>query len=161
MPKPKKVRKKYNVSSRIRSQGDASLKGLCVLSLVSLAGKCLLVNMKTGKDQAPSLTLATAIEKYSFQWTVLLAVFGRAPNGDQYMKCEQVNFTSRYRQCDLVDYLNEKQNNFLDKSISKEHVINAGWIAVPYQFDIDASFAGDLFSQFGAFDALAKWECAA
>jgi len=152
------MRKKHNSNLRAIKMTNHAVRDLAVIH--TLAGgeeSVKMVNIKTGNNVAVGLTLATAMSKSAFKWSILLVVFGRRQDGQEYMKCEQVDTQARYKQADLTEFLNAKHIKMIDE-FNDLHFVNVGWIATPYNYEFSEQVAGEYFERLGAWDYLSKWE---
>ncbi|MGH1461270.1 MAG: hypothetical protein ACRBB6_04460 [Neptuniibacter sp.] len=106
--------------------------------------------LKTKKVVTPTVQQARILEHHAFKWSVLLGVCGRDQNGEEFIKPDYVAANVKYRQAELIDFL-EQRHTKLIKSINKNHFVSAVWFASPDRKDWDEKEAFDLATELGAF----------
>ena len=90
-------------------------------------------------------TMSDAITLFRYKWSVILAVFCIEKNQDT-CKLEIVEFKHPYIQSELVEYLNERHQAFIEKQKKMNvNMVGAGWIASPVGRDFTSDEAGDIF----------------
>jgi len=96
--------------------------------------------------------LAYALGNQPFEWSVVIAVFCRDQNGQEYTKSELIASNEKYYQHELIEFLND-QHNTLIKSVNRHHFIGAGWMASPEGQDFSEAEIDRIFRKLGAFEA--------
>jgi hypothetical protein len=107
--------------------------------------------LQKNKKVSASLDMAKALANQPFKWSVLIAVFCRDQNGQEYIKSELIASKQKYLQHELIQFLSA-EHTALIKSVNGNHVIGAGWLASPEGIDWDEKVAGKIFEQLGAFE---------
>ena len=149
----KKRNKKYN---RVEAERRKNLLIIKDYALAFFAADNQLeqdthVTDYNGKKYRPSEDFKNAITNYCYNWSVMIAVFC-IEKGLHTCKMEFHNFTARYYQKDMIEYLNKKHFEFVKKQLDKNvNITGAGWIASPNGRDISEDEAGNIFVKLGAF----------
>lgn len=98
---------------------------------------------------------AHKIEHCQYKWRVCLAVYMRNRMGEEFIQTEIVNPTQAFKQSELVDILQEKHKQFIEKQYG-DFVISAGWVAVPTPGEVNFI---ELLDVPEVWLNPAKWEC--
>ena len=132
-----------------------------------------LINWRNCKSVAAGPQLASGICDIAHHWTIYLAVFCRSPNGECYIKAEEIapqgQYTSaqlgpREVEYDLIDEdgrvigsTTETEPGVIDKAMTElvarcnqTHVIGRGWIASPVGDSLTEEQADRVFEAVGA-----------
>ena len=147
-----KKRKSYNPLKFVRQNNERLLRNLAVAFFATDDSKGRDIDLVTIKGEKVNVTqtMADAIEKHPYMWSLMLGVFC-VEKGVNTVKFELVKFTSAYYQRDLVHYLNERHQAFIDKQKAKSvKMTGAGWIASPVGRDFSEDEAGVIFEKLGA-----------
>lgn len=148
----KKRNKKYNRVEAVRRNNERILKGFAVAYFANdetPKQDIILTNIK-GDVMPVNKTMAEAISEFPYKWSIMLGVFC-VEKGLKTCKMELVKFTERYYQSDLVAYLNDRHQAFIQKQKDKNvNMSGAGWIASPVGRDFSEDEAGNIFSKLGA-----------
>lgn len=149
----KKRSKKYNRVEAVRKNNERILKNTAVVYFANdetPKQDIILCNLK-GKQLKVTETIADGIQKFPYKWSVMLAVFC-IEKGLKTCKFELVQFTERYYQHSLVEYLNKKHQAFINKHKEKNvNMTGAGWLASPVCRDFSEDEAGLIFEELSAF----------
>ena len=96
------------------------------------------------------------IDNAACRWSVLLAVFCRSEDGEQYL--DAVRQTTN--KCYKVDIPNQIERHYakLMKEVDSNDVITTGWIAAPVKVDYDIAEAVEIFQAHGAWFCYARHE---
>ena len=78
------------------------------------------VNFNSGKSLTVGESMAFAIGKMRHKWNVHLLAIGEDANGKNYFKCDEVAITEPLLQSDLVEYLDWRHKEFVEKSFNKK-----------------------------------------
>ena len=154
--KPRKHKKDGNRLARDRRLSNIFTRDVGVVNLPG--DNSHVVDLKTLKvEDNISKQRAFDITGHQHKWTVLLCVFGRANDGTEYFKTEEVVSPRICYQSEIDDSMNALHQK-LYEDFSKQHFVSLGWIASPHdrEFDLDDMF--NLFKNLGAFEYVAKWE---
>jgi hypothetical protein len=158
MRKKLRKHKKYgNRLARDRRLSDIFTKHIGVVNLPGDKNSHV-VDIDTHKIKN-KLTQQQAFDVTGHQhkWSVLLCVFGRANDGKEYFKAEEVVSPRICYQNEIGESMNGLHNKMYEE-FNKNHFISLGWIATPHdrEFDLDEMYK--LFKKLGAFEFIAKWE---
>ncbi len=115
-------------------------------------GKCHMVHSRTGKQLRADPNLIAAVENVPHKWTVLIAALCLKPDGEEYMKSEQISVPHVIYQRDIADALTDMHMN-LCKSCNPNHLVGAAWMANPKGEDIDEAAAGKVFESLGGWSS--------
>lgn len=151
MAKSKSRGKPYDPNKAKKAAAKKKLKNKVVTFLTGDKVNYLYC-LNTHKRVDVTLDLAQQLSKDPYTWSVYVAVFCRDQLGQEYMKSDSHLFTTRYRQLELVPYLNEEHNKLI-KTVNRDHVIGAGWIASHEGRDFSETEAAKLFENMGCWDA--------
>jgi hypothetical protein len=134
------VRKRHNQTKRLITQSVIALKGLALRMRLSQHEKGIdTLNLKTGKHEPITQSVAAALDRTALKWGVLLAVHALESNGKEKTVVEWHRLAAAYRHSDLTDWLRVNHQAMIDNC--KAQVVDASWIAlpVPPQFVDDAA----------------------
>lgn len=138
-------RKQAALVKRYQRQAAAvCLRGIGV-AFVTGNDKVDCIHLKTAKPIKPPAVLGHALSDVPHKWTVLISVM---LEGGKYHH-EQITMAVKYKQSSLVEYLNEQHQAML-RRLEKEDVWCAGWVACPYDFNIDNRLADSIYTNIGA-----------
>ncbi len=132
MTNKKKRTKKYDSVKSAQLVNQHILKSMAV-TFVARDDKnkppVSLVNLK-GDNLPISRNTASAISDYRYKWFIYLAVGCYNSKGEQEIKVDYVKLTTPYLQSELVEYLNERHQEFIGDLQSKNvKLAFGGWIA--------------------------------
>jgi hypothetical protein len=142
-----KRRKKHNPTGRYIRVARAALKGLAVV-WTDETKHCLMMDVKSKKSVTVTEVLAKAFSEVQHNWSIIIAVMGKQPDGKVYMKSEQITTSQPYYQSELADYLNERHQQLI-KQMNSNCMVGVGWAAAPNGYEWTESEAFELLSQAG------------
>ena len=148
----KKRTKKYNPNKRKHLVAKQLFKNAFVVFTTG-EDTCFLVDSRTLKLLPVTQLEYELLNTIPYEWSMYLAALGKIKLDnivDNYIKGDCHVFQSKYYHRDLVDYLNNKHIEILDR-IPKNQRIGAGWIAHPYGQDISSETAFKVFKTVNAF----------
>lgn len=151
MSKNKKRNKRYN-PNKINGAIDRIALKKKIVTYVTGDSVNNLYCLNQDKQIQVDKRLAFALGNQPFEWSVIIAVFCRDQNGEEYLKSELVSAKEKYFQHELIEVLNE-QHKALIKSVNRNHFIGAGWLASPEGRDFSESETDRIFRKLGAFQA--------
>lgn len=146
-------RKPNNMHRRYERTARAAVKNIGAAFVTGDDRLVECVNLKTLEVIKAGPLLARVITNTAFKWSVHICVLGIGSDGLPYVKGDTHNFAVRYKQANLVDYLNEQHQEYIAKRVNKNQMIAAGWIASPEGLEITNEQAMELFTKMGAFEA--------
>lgn len=130
-------RKKHNPVKRLVTQSRIAVSDLAlVMTFADELVEC--VKAKTGKPVGIGNSVAQALNQTGFKWFILLAVYCLESNGKRKLVTKPLQMTACYRHDQLTKYLRESHQNMQDECEKHNHVVNAGWTAVPVPYDAEA-----------------------
>lgn len=134
----RRTRKKYNPVKSLTNLANQSLKHYAVCYTTGIS-YCSLINIKSRKIDKPSKAVSDLLTDMRHTWSVYLAAF--TVNKDNInMTSEQITVLTPCLQSELVEMLNDEHQKLL-KTVPKDQLIGAGWLAIPRQYsweDTDA-----------------------
>lgn len=145
-------KKRYNPRKVMETMSKSHLRGKGV-AYITGDSVCSLVSIHSNKRIPVNDSLFNAVTNIQHSWSVFLAVFGRDQLGADYMKAEEIAFNTPTYQKDLVEYLNDKHQSMM-AGFNNKHLLGAGWIACPYDYNWDEEKAFELFSKLGAYQCV-------
>lgn len=89
------------------------------------------VSYKTGKPVDVKTSIVQALDKTSFKWFVMLAVYCLESNGKQKLITLPIQLQAAYKHHQLTGFLRDAHQELIDKAKEHNEVINAGWFALP------------------------------
>ena len=131
--------KKYNSMKGALASARAGLRNLSVFHSQKSDNEkytCLCVNFKTTEQISVGPSMAFAIGEIRHKWNVHLIATGIDSDGKRYFKVDAVPLSEPLLQSDLVEYLDWRHKDFVEKSFNKAHLTNVAWLAVPNGDDI-------------------------
>lgn len=130
----KKRKKKYNKMAGAKASAKLGLKNVAVYhSQRNIDNKytCCTVNVKSGNEIPTGESMAFAIIQVRHKWSIHLLAIGEDDNGRKYFKVDEVVLSDELYQHQLVEYLDWRHKDFVQKSFNKNHLTNVAWIASP------------------------------
>ena len=154
--KPRKHKKDGNRLARDRRLANIFTKSVGIVQLPGDNSNIVDLDTHEVKNNI-SQQRAFDITGHQHKWSVLLCVFGRANDGKEYFKSEEVVSPRICYQSEIGDSMNGLHNKMYEE-FNKNHFVSLGWVATPHdrEFDLDEMFK--LFTKLGAFEYIAKWE---
>ena len=143
-------RKPHSLHRRYERQARIAVKNIAA-AFVTGNTHVECVDIKRREIIKAGPTLANAIAKTPYKWSVLLCVLGIDHDGKPYVKSEEHAMTVRYKQSNLCEYLNEQHQAYIERYANKSQMIAAGWIASPEGKPLDNEVAFEIFNKMGAF----------
>ena len=137
-------RKKNNELQRTRRVAAAALKN-CVVVYVSGNKVKHLFSLKHMQAVKPTASIDRAVHQIRWPWTVYIAVICKKPDGEQYIKAEELAITGEFFYSEIADVLNNQHFNLL-KSVNKNHSPRPAWIAAPRRTEFNERQAAEIFS---------------
>lgn len=123
-------RKPHNRIKRLITQSKIAVHDMALV--MSLNSKLVdSVSWKTGKPIMISQAIASALDRTSFKWFVMLAAHCIESNGKQKLVVQPIQMTAEYRHNELNGYLRATHQTMIDECESKMKVVNASWFALP------------------------------
>lgn len=107
-----------------------------------------LINWKNCKSIAPSQAIADAVCDIAHRWTILVGVMCQAPDGSQYLRCEEATPQGNYMASHLSEVIARVHDDFL-ATANPNQVVNSGWLAVPNEVELDEAQAAKVFAAVG------------
>ena len=123
-------RKAHNPVKRLIRQSQIAVSDLALV-LILKEKMVDFVSYKTGKIVEVKPSVVQALDKTSFKWLVMLAVYCLESNGKQKLITLPVQLQAAYKHHQLTDFLREQHQELIDKAKEHNEVINAGWFALP------------------------------
>ena len=139
-------RKNHNLTKRVNRSSQLIVKqhNIAVLYSYNDQQRSSLINIKRGNGIKPTPLLIKTVSEVPFKWTVFIAGLCLDETGTKYMKCEEIQAKEFYCQYDLADYLSERHSELL-RGCNNKHLINAMWLACPYEHSSNEEEAFKLF----------------
>lgn len=97
------------------------------------------------------------LTKHQHKWSVLLCVFGRTNEGEEYFKTEEVIAPRICYQNEIGESMNGLHNEMY-KQFNKNHFVSLGWVACPHDREFNLDDMQKLFTDLGAWEYLNKSE---
>ncbi|WP_449432315.1 hypothetical protein [Pseudomonas putida] len=114
------------------------------------SGQQVLVNWKNLK-QICVRQVVDAVCDLPHRWTIYLSVMCQKPNGEQYCKSVEVAPQGNYKAEHITDVI-EKTYLDLRAQANPNHMVAAGWIAIPTNTTLDEAQAAKVFAAVGAWN---------
>jgi hypothetical protein len=124
-------RKPHNQTKRLITQSIIAMRNLALKMRLSEAGKGIdAINIKTGKIEPITQSVAAALDRTAFRWAILLTVYAVERNGKSKTLTKWTRLAAPYRHTDLTEWLRTEHQAMIDDCKGKCEVIDAAWIAV-------------------------------
>lgn len=139
-------RKKYNKLKQLTRVADHLAKDVLVGYTTGLKG-CVMIHRKQLRLIPPESRegrQVTAALGRPHTWSCTIAVFGRTPLGEEYMKSEFIHTDTKYFQTDLAPVFEEYHAKLIP-TIPEHQRVAVGWIASPAGIELTEKEAGDMF----------------
>ena len=147
------IRKKYNPLKHVQLNNERILKGFAVTFVAndkSSNNPIKLINLK-GDERTVTKTMNEAITVFRYKWFMYLVVGCFNSKGERELKIDYVPCKQPYLQSELVGYLNERHQNFMQDLKAKNVNINwAGWLAKPCGREFSPEEIYNIFDKQGA-----------
>ena len=130
---------KHQKASKFLSQQNVGVIFTRDLGHAEILNLTTLAHMKVGKNIKK---IAYNIAEYEHFWFYKLFVLLRDPQGNTYIqfadldtKLKDTKIKARVRQRDISEQLNDAHHKLITKQINSYHMVNTGWLAIPYHPD--------------------------
>lgn len=148
----KKRNKKFNPIKHSTIVAQQALKNLAVAKIVSddESKPISLIDMK-GNNVGITQMIASTIADFRFKWSIYLVIGNVSRRGNRELKIDHVPCSQPYLQSELVGFLNERHQAFIDDMRSKNvNIAFVGWIAKPSGKEIEPEQLYNIFDKLGA-----------
>lgn len=144
------MRKRNNTAARMQKFTRALLRQhhIAVVHIENPERQGL-INWRNCKSVAAGPQLASGICDIAHHWTIYLAVFCQKPNGERYIKAEEIAPQGQYRSEQLAGVMEQHHAELL-QTCNPTHVIGRGWIASPVGDSLTEEQADRVFEAVGA-----------
>ncbi|MDF0733580.1 hypothetical protein P0Y43_23080 [Pseudomonas entomophila] len=144
-------RKPHNMRARLERACRAlvSANHAAVVN-IDPSGQQVLINWKNLK-QIRVRQVVDAVCDMAHRWTIYLSVMCRKPDGAEYSKSIEVAPNGNYRAEHLTDVI-EATYTDLRATANPNHLVAAGWIAIPTDTTLDEAEAAKIFAAVGAWN---------
>lgn len=150
MAKKPRTKRKFCPLKVERTKLNHRLRHSAAVFVTGTGRKVEMVNLVSRKLEVIDMKLAAQMLTTTFEYTVHLYALCIDWQGTPYLKGEECAFTARYYQHDLVEFLNERHQRFLETNVSKKDMIAAAWIAVPVsKVEVTNETAFEIFDRVG------------
>lgn len=139
-------RKKNNELQRTRRVAAAALRD-CIVVYVSGNKVKHLFSLKHMQPVKPTVSIDRAVHQLRWRWTVYISVICETPDGEKYVKSEELAPSGEYLYSELADTLNEFHQELL-QTVNINHNPRPAWIAAPRGTTFDEKTAADIYSVF-------------
>ncbi|MNJ69933.1 hypothetical protein D3C77_663410 [compost metagenome] len=112
------------------------------------SGQQCLVNWKNC-SRIRNRQVVDAVCDIPHRWTIYLSVMCQKGNGEQYCKSVEVAPQGNYLAAHLTDVI-EATYTDLRAQCNQQHVVAAGWIAIPTDLTLEEAQAAKVFATVGA-----------
>lgn len=150
-------RKPNNTRARMERSLRAVLRSnhVAVINLdpVDGQGRQGMIQMRNCKSIPPGQRLADAICDIPHTWVIYVAAFCIAPDGERYIKSQEVALQGLYLASHLTEVIETYYRQIVD-SCNRRHLVGSGWIANPCGESLDEEQAARLFEAAGAWQGL-------
>jgi hypothetical protein len=99
------------------------------------------LNYKTNTPEPIGQSIASALDRTAFKWTILLTVYAKESNGKLKTLTKWTRLAAPYRHSALTEWLRVEHKDMIDNC--KAEVVDAGWCAIP----TPPAFVDDLTEQ--------------
>lgn len=142
-------RKPHNMRARLEHTCRAlvSTNHAAVVN-IDPSGQQVLLNLKNLK-QIRERQVVDAVCDIPHRWTIYLSMLCRTEFGERYHKSIEVAPQGNYRAEHLTDVI-EATYTDLRATTSPNHLVAAGWIAIPTDTTLDEAKAAKIFAAVGA-----------
>lgn len=148
-----KVRKPNNMQHRVQRSLRSLLKANHVAVVcIETTERQGLINWKACKSIAPSQAIADAVCDIAHRWTIVVGVMCQKPNGEQYLRSEEVAPQGNYLAAHLSEVIASFHDAFL-AGANPNQVVSSGWLAVPDQVEVSEAQAARVFAAVGGWQA--------
>lgn len=148
----KKRNKKFNPVKSATIVAQQALKDLAVAKVVTGEDSppISLIDMH-GNNIEITRMIANTIADFRFKWSIYLVIGTVSRRGNKELKIDHVPCSQPYLQSELVVFLNDRHQAFIDDVRQKNADINfVGWIAKPSGREIEPEQLYNIFDKLGA-----------
>jgi len=125
-------RKPHNPNKRLITQSIIAMRNLALKMRLSEAERGIdAINIKTGKIEPITQSVAAALDRTCFKWGILLTVYAVERNGKTKTLTKWTRLAAPYRHTDLTEWMRKEHGEMINDCKGKCEVIDAGWVAVP------------------------------
>lgn len=144
-------RKPHSYRARM-DQACRSLLAIHHASVVNIdpSGQQVMMNWKNCR-QITNVAVANAIFEVAYSWTIYISVMCIDQRGGEYIKSVEIAPQGVYKVEHLTDAI-EHHYIELRENCNQQHLVAAGWIAIPAAISLDEAQAALLFSKVGAWN---------
>lgn len=144
-------RKPHNMRARL----DRTFRALVSANHAAVvnidpSGQQVLINWKNLK-QIRVRQIVDAVCDIPHRWTIYLSVLCRTEFGERYHKSIEVAPQGNYRAEHLTDVIQATYTD-LRATANPNHLVAAGWIAIPTDTTLDEAEAAKIFANVGAWN---------
>ena len=123
-----------------------------------------MIHLRNCKNISPGRRLADAVCDIPHAWVIYVAAFCIAPDGERYIKSQEVALQGLYLASHLTEVIETYYRQIVD-SCNRRHLVGSGWIANPCGESLEEEQAARLFEAAGAWNiqlpSVREQECAA
>lgn len=151
--KTKKRNKRYNKMDGALASARVGLRGLAIFHSEHDNNEdyaAHVVNYKTASKHRVGESMAFALNSVRHLWNVHLLAIGRESNGKNRLEIDYAKIKQPLLQSDLVEYLNERHNEFAEQFKQRNTLTNLAWLAVPNGDDVEPEQIDNILTKFGA-----------
>lgn len=137
-------RKPHNQNKRLITQSIIAMRNLALKMRLSQHEKGIdAINIKTGRIEPITQSVAAALDRTSFRWGILLTVYAVERNGKHKTLTKWTRLAAPYKHSALTEWLRVEHQAMIDDCKGKCEVVGASWCAVP----TPPAFVDDLTEQ--------------
>jgi len=124
-------RKPHNPNKRLITQSIIAMRNLALKMRLTEADKGIdAINIKTGRIEPITQSVAAALDRTAFRWGILLTVYAVERNGKHTTLTKWTRLAAPYRHTDLTEWLRTEHQAMIDDCKGKCEVIDVAWLAV-------------------------------
>lgn len=124
-------RKPHNANKRLITQSTIAMRNLALKMRLSEVDKGIdAINIKTGKIEPITQSVAAALDRTCFRWGILLTVYAVERNGKSKTLTKWTRLAAPYRHTNLTEWLRTEHGEMINECKGKCEVIDAAWLAV-------------------------------
>ncbi|WP_236166365.1 hypothetical protein [Pseudomonas juntendi] len=144
-------RKQHNMRARLERTCRALVSSnYAAVVNIDPSGQQVLINWKSLK-QIRVRQIVDAVCDTPHRWTIYLSVLCRTEFGERYSKSIEVAPQGNYRAEHLSDVIETTYTDLL-ATANPNHLVAAGWIAIPIDTTLDEAEAAKIFAAVGAWN---------
>jgi len=124
-------KRKHCSTKRLITQSIIAMRNLALKMRLSQHEKGIdAINIKTGRVEPITQSVAAALDRTSFRWGILLTVYAIERNGKHKTLTKWTRLAAPYKHSALTEWLRKEHGEMIDDCKGRCEVIDAGWIAV-------------------------------